>query len=113
MPTPRFPKNAPGPFYVEDDVCLACEAPHAEAPDLMAHDDGKGGYHCYFKKQPSTAEEVERAVWACSVSCIGAVRYAGDDPVILEQFRKLSSENACDVLANQAPDTRKRNGSRK
>jgi hypothetical protein len=100
MPEPPFPMNAPGPFYVENQCCISCDAPYSEAPDLMAHDDGEGGYHCHFKKQPDTPEEVERAVMACVVSCVRAVRYAGDDPAILKRFRELFSEDSCDVLVN-------------
>jgi len=86
MPEPPYPKNAPGPFYVENQCCLSCDAPYSEAPDLMAHDDGEGGYHCHFRKQPETPQEVERAVMACVVSCVRAVRYAGNDPAILKRF---------------------------
>ena len=34
----RHPLNASGDFYILDGYCIACEAPEAEAPDLMAHD---------------------------------------------------------------------------
>src|SRR3954451_17976408 len=97
-PIPPYPKNAPGDFYVENDCCITCEAPYGEAPDLMAHDE-EGDYpHCYFKRQPETPEEVERAVMACHVSCVRAVRYAGRNPKILKKFQELGSVDACDVL---------------
>ena len=54
---PPYPKNVPGPFYVQNECCIACEAPENEAPDLMAH-EVEGHPHCYFKKQPKTSEEV-------------------------------------------------------
>ena len=97
-PFPRHPKNAPGPFYVEDECCISCEAPESMAPDLMDHRDERFGYHCHFKKQPSTPGEIERAIMACCVSCVKAVRYAGDDPAILERFRELGGNQSCDVL---------------
>jgi hypothetical protein len=98
-PIPPYPKNAPGDFYVENDCCLTCEAPYNQAPDLMAH-DAEGGYpHCYFKRQPEAPEEVERAISACHLSCVRAVRYAGRNPKILKRFRELGSEDSCDVLA--------------
>ena len=103
MPEPPFPRNAPGPFYVENQCCISCTAPYFMAPDLMAHDDGEGGYHCHFKRQPETSEEVERAVMACVLSCVWAVRYAGSDPGILQRFRELRSEDSCDVLVNSSP----------
>ena len=98
-PIPPYPKNAPGDFYVENNCCITCEAPYHEAPDLMAHDE-EGDYpHCYFKRQPETPEEVDRAVMACNVSCVRAVRYSGKNPKILKRFRELGSEDSCDVLA--------------
>ena len=83
----RFPKNVSGPFYVANEQCLACGAPEQEAPDLMASDEQTG--HCYFKKQPTTPEELERAVQAISVSCCGAVLSVGNDPAILRRLKEL------------------------
>lgn len=83
----RFPLNVPGPFYVANAQCLICGAPEHEAPDLMAADAETG--HCYFKKQPSSPEELERAVQAVWVSCCGAVQYAGNDPAILRRLMVL------------------------
>jgi hypothetical protein len=98
-PIPPYPKNAPGDFYVENDCCITCEAPYHEAPDLMAHDQ-EGDYpHCYFKRQPETPEEVERAVMACYVSCVRAVRYAGRNPKILKRFRQFGGADSCDVIS--------------
>src|SRR3954470_6664149 len=98
-PIQPYPKNAPGDFYVQDERCIACTAPEHEAPDLMAHEDGQGGYHCYFKRQPETPEEVERAIMACHVSCVRAVRYAGRNPKILKRFKEIGSGDSCDVLS--------------
>jgi hypothetical protein len=97
-PIPPYPKNAPGPFYVEDGCCIICQAPYHEAPDVMAHDE-EGGGHCYFRRQPETPEQVERVISACCVSCVSAVRYSGNDPEILRRFRELGDIDACDVLA--------------
>ena len=63
----------------------------------MAHDEDGG--HCYFQRQPETPEEIERAISACRISCVSAVRYSGDDPEILRRFRELGHIDACDVLA--------------
>lgn len=94
---PPCPKNAPGPFYVEDRCCTGCEAPLLEAPDLVAYDEA--GATCYFRFQPETPEEIERAIRACRASCVRAVRYSGDDPEIFRRFRELGSIDPCDVLA--------------
>jgi hypothetical protein len=98
-PIQPYPKNAPGDFYVQNEHCMACEAPHGEAPDLMAHDDEGGYSHCYFKRQPETPDEVERAVMACYVSCVRAVRYAGKNTKILKWFQELGSLDSCDVFS--------------
>src|SRR5215216_6853106 len=86
----RFPKNAPGPFYVANGECITCMAPEHEAPDLMGFDEEAN--HCYFKKQPSTPEEFERAARAVWASCCAAVQYSGDDPAVLQRIEELHDE---------------------
>lgn len=78
------PKNVSGPFVVLKDHCIACGAPEAEAPDLMAHDDEANS--CYFRRQPTTPEETDAAIRASQVSCCGAVVYRGTDPAILRRI---------------------------
>lgn len=82
----RTPRNVPGPFFTEKDCCIACRAPEAEAPDLMAFDEDAGS--CYFRRQPVTPEEVERAINAVAVSCCDGVQYDGDDPAILVRLHR-------------------------
>lgn len=67
----RTPPNAPGPFFTERHCCISCHAPEPEAPDLMAFDEEE--ISCYFRRQPETPEEVERACQAVWASCCGAV----------------------------------------
>lgn len=98
VPVARYPKNAPGDFYVEDQVCITCEAPRHTAPELIAHDDDEDAYpHCYFRRQPKTPQETERAIMACDISCCDALRYGGSDPVILQRFRELGRLDLCDA----------------
>ncbi|HKC63826.1 MAG TPA: ferredoxin [Pyrinomonadaceae bacterium] len=92
----RTPLNAEGDFYVERDTCLICMAPEHEAPELMGYDEETG---CYFKRQPKTPEELDHAIEAVCVSCVAALRYAGDDPVILERLRAKGSDAQCDKLS--------------
>ena len=98
LPRQRSPLNTPGPFYTEADVCLACCLPEAEAPELMGFqgdlDNPKFG--CFFKKQPETPDELERAFMAMSVSCIDALRYGGTDSAVLRRLRELGMESQCD-----------------
>lgn len=86
------PKNASGPFYVVNGFCLACTAPEHEAPELIAH-VSEPGYHCYFKKQPSTKEELSQAIQAVRVACCQMVRYAGDDLRILACLPEVSCDH--------------------
>ena len=77
----RVPENAPGDFYVEADTCLRCCLPHGEAPELM-NDSSVDFRECYFRRQPQTPEEVERAIQAISVSELDGIRYGGDDQFV-------------------------------
>ena len=89
----KYPKNADGPFYVENGMCICCGVPEDVAPDLMSHEiTPENGYHCYFKKQPSTEQEVQQAIDAVSSSCCGAVNYGGNDPEILKCLAGIEEE---------------------
>jgi|SRR5438876_1069229 len=85
-----YPENAPGPFYVEKDLCLMCCVPQIEAPELIGfHEDPSGTHkesHCYFKKQPETPEELDRAIAAMRLACRGAYCYKGSDPAIIRRL---------------------------
>ena len=93
----RHPLNAAGDFYVVDGWCISCEAPEREAPDLMGHECAeRPGHQCFFRQQPGTPEELERAVSAVLVGCCGAVRYGGTDRGIIERLG--NDPAACDVV---------------
>ena len=95
----RYPENAAGPFYVERDLCLICMVPEHEAPDLMGFfDGGEAGppcSHCYFKKQPTTPEETERAINAMRFACCGALRYGGDDQSLIDRLLAAGVDSDC------------------
>lgn len=91
----RHPANAPGDFYVEDEICITCDAPRHAAPDLIAMLNDE---HCYFKKQPETLAEVEQAVEAVQVSCCEGLRYAGKDSSILSLLKIKGCASQCDAL---------------
>jgi hypothetical protein len=86
------PLNVPGPFYVEAGLCMLCCVPEHEAPDLIGfYKDPTGTHresHCYFRKQPQTPEELERAIAATRLACCGAYRYGGSNPEILKRLRQ-------------------------
>ncbi len=98
VPRQRNPLNAPGSFYTEANVCLACCLPEAEAPELLGFEEDLDNpkFGCFFKRQPETREELEHAFMAMAVSCIDGLRYGGTDPVILHRLRELGMEAQCD-----------------
>jgi hypothetical protein len=93
-----YPENAQGPFYVEKDMCIICGAPESVAPDLIGfHEDPSGTdaeSHCYFKKQPQTPEEIDRAVKAVRANCCGCYWYAGSDPEVKKKLRNAGCGSA-------------------
>lgn len=108
-PPARDPLNAPGDFYVVEGSCCACEAPEREAPDLMAHESAaRIGYQCHFRRQPTTPDELDRAVMAVAIGCVRMVRYGGTDPAILARLAELHSADACDHPAVPAAVTARR-----
>jgi hypothetical protein len=89
MTEERTPKNAPGPFYVAKDECIACRAPEVEARGLMSFDDDHSS--CFFERQPMTPEEEYRAIRAIGASCCGAVRYGGSDPDVIARLARFEN----------------------
>lgn len=84
---PKFtphPRSAAGDFYVEKGQCLACGVPHVVAPDLVGWTDEKV-QHCFWKKQPETPAELERAIAVLETQELKCHRYAGTDPAILDR----------------------------
>lgn len=88
------PKNAPGPFYVEDGCCMTCMAPHVQAPTLMGFDDLDG--HCFIRQQPQTDDEVYRAIRAVRSAEVQCLRYSGHDPDIVRRLGEFGEGDACD-----------------
>lgn len=100
MSEERTPKNAPGPFYVAKDECIACRAPEAEARGLMSFDDGHDS--CFFERQPMTPEEEYRAIRAIWASCCGAVRYGGSDPNVIARLENFEGGHVATVVTFEA-----------
>jgi len=98
VPRQRNPLNAPGSFYTEANLCLACCLPAEEAPDLMGFEEDLENpmFSCFYKKQPETPEELNRAFQAMAVNCIDTLRYSGTDPAILHRLQELGMEGQCD-----------------
>jgi hypothetical protein len=80
---------------------MSCGAPEGEAGTLMSH-DGEG--HCFFVRQPTAPEEVNRAILSLWSSCCGAVRYGGHDRGILVRLAEIGESNACDFRLENEPN---------
>jgi hypothetical protein len=93
----RYPLNK-GDFYINNGNCISCGTPQAEAPDIIEHGiDGR----CYFKKQPQTEIELDQAIGALMVSCIGALRYGGTEEKILKRLYENGLPELCDHIPKE------------
>ena len=89
--------NVAGDFYVEDGECISCALPASESPSLIGEDEAsKYGYHCYFKKQPQTTEEIDEAINAMHVSCCWALRYKGKDASTINKIKAVNLQEQID-----------------
>jgi hypothetical protein len=53
--------------------------------------------HCFVRRQPENADEIDgavRALWSSEVDCI---RYRGTDPALLKRIAELGGADRCDV----------------
>jgi hypothetical protein len=91
------PSNVPGDFYVVDQCCTACGVPTAHAPEMFEFVADKHGDHCYVKHQPSTPEEVQRALNVMRWQELGCIRYGGSDEVIRRRLGEAGEGSQCDV----------------
>jgi len=70
-PHHRFPRNAPGAFYV-DRECIDCDLCRHHVPGFFSRDDDAA--HSFVSHQPSTPGEIaacEEARDACPAEAIG------------------------------------------
>jgi ferredoxin len=91
MPKPHA-KNAAGPFYVDEEMCVACGCCEDAAPQLFAFEE----LCAYVARQPANPNELEQMLEAsgsCMTSCI---RYGGSDPDVLRRLAENELASACD-----------------
>lgn len=108
----RNPKNMAGPFYTTGSPdqgtdaanpdnwwgdCMACEAPEAEAPELLA-DLNEDNADTYFVRQPATPQEITDACMAAQVCCVSALRYGGKEPNVISQLQ--NDPTYCDYIVD-------------
>jgi hypothetical protein len=92
-PRPIHPKNATGPFYVVHGCCAACGVPTAIAPELFDFDATD---HCYVKRQPNSAAEMEKALQVLRAQELDCLRYRGNDEAILRRLAEAGEAHQCD-----------------
>lgn len=64
----KHPHNAEGEFWIEQDLCVACQVCIGEAPNNIKFDEAAGKSYVY--KQPETPEDIHalrEAVILCPV----------------------------------------------
>jgi len=67
----RHSLNAEGKFWVDQDVCLACDTCQLEAPNNFSFDTET--FSSYVSKQPENEDElkaVRKAIFVCAVEAI-------------------------------------------
>lgn len=88
------PENVPGDFYVEDDCCLRCEVPMAEAPEHFAFSERS----CYVCKQPQTTAQVDRMINAMQAQELECIRYRGKQRDVQIMLIAAGAGPCCDDL---------------
>jgi len=101
-PRKRVSLNAPGDFYVVADYCLRCGLPREQASELM--NDEPEYEECYFRRQPQSPIEVEKAIQAICVSEICNLRYGGTNPDIIHRLQELGCGSQCDNAPPTPPE---------
>ena len=99
---PRFPKNAPGDFYIVDGCCVTCGVMHDVAPRLIEwhkealSEGGDVSWHCYVAQQPETPVEVAQMIEAMEMMDAECLRYGGEDPEMLTKLVEHGLRDQCD-----------------
>lgn len=93
-PSTPHRSNVPGDFYVEDGCCLSCSVPQNVAPSLFAYEtDG----HCYVRKQPVSADEMDQMLNAFEVQEASCIRYKGANRIVQMRLVNLGEGEQCDL----------------
>lgn len=86
--------NAPGPFYVCDGCCTACDVPFVEAPGMFAYDDKN---HCYVNRQPQTESDLSRMIRTVYGAELECIRYRGEDKDVLRRLAEAGLGHLADI----------------
>jgi ferredoxin len=72
----KVPENAPGAWYVDNDLCTPCRVCLDEAPDLLKYNDDES--KVFFFKQPENDDEQAHAVAARDICPQAAIADDGE-----------------------------------
>ena len=92
------PKNAPGPFYIENECCISCGIPVDIAPSLFAWDkDADRAYdHCFVSRQPASASDLELVIEVMQKTEADCLRYRGGDREVSRRLKREGYARQCD-----------------
>jgi len=93
---PAHPSNAIGAFYVVDGCCTLCGVPEY-APALFELDVAHER-HCWVKRQPATATELDQMLEVIAMADLGCIRYGGTDLDIIERLKAINEADTVDAL---------------
>jgi ferredoxin len=101
---PEIKSTDGSPFYIEQIECVMCGACEAVAPDLISHetvDKHSGTY--FFKRQPETPGEIDRAIRAINGCCVSCIYYRGDDPTVRRKIEAPFGQSNCCSSQDRKP----------
>jgi hypothetical protein len=99
MPAKPHPANVPGDFYVENGCCTLCSVPFTEAAELFGWwPNQESPDHCYVKRQPQNAGELDRMVMAIRVAELQCIHYCGNNRELQTRLVDLGEGLVCDHL---------------
>lgn len=90
----RHHLNVLGPFYVVDGCCTACGVPQLFASELVGESDDS---HCYIKRQPRAAVEVDAIMRVMVSQELSCIRYGGTEEAVLRRLAENGEGELCDI----------------
>jgi hypothetical protein len=92
-----YPRNAPGPFYIENDCCITCGVPVDIAPNLFSWDEEiEYPGHCFVSRQPTNDADIDLMLEVMKRTEIDCLRYRGNDQGLRQRLVQEGHEDQCD-----------------
>ncbi|MDX2238536.1 MAG: hypothetical protein NW203_13320 [Hyphomonadaceae bacterium] len=92
-----YPRNVPGPFYIENECCITCGVPMDIAPDLFTWDE-QIPYpgHCFVSRQLANSGEFDLMLEVMKCMEVDCLRYRGDDLALRARLAREGHKDQCD-----------------